>query len=190
MTRGTIVLTPFPFTDLQAAKVRPAVVVSRSDRTGEDVILAFISSVVSSQPLQTDLLIDPKIPENRASGLKVPSVVKCDKLAIIRRRMILGELGAFWTRPSINTARRSPPASGPSGQRPCGTRSATSGGSSRHATRNVAGDERRRTASGARRTTGSRSGRDAPVPRRVSVGVDLHEVCRQARWVRITAIRR
>jgi mRNA interferase MazF len=106
MTRGTIVLTPFPFTDLQGAKVRPAVVVSRSDRTGEDVILAFISSVVSSQPLQTDLPIDPTIPENRASGLKVPSIVKCDKLATIRRRMILGELGALSSRAVHNLDQR------------------------------------------------------------------------------------
>jgi hypothetical protein len=44
MTRGKIVLTPFPFTDLSGGKVRPAVVVSNSLRGGADVILAFIST--------------------------------------------------------------------------------------------------------------------------------------------------
>ena len=82
MKRGTIVLTPFPFTDLTGAKVRPAVVVSPADRPGDDAILAFISSFVS--PAHTDFA---------ATGLKVPSVVKCDKLATVHRHILLGELG-------------------------------------------------------------------------------------------------
>lgn len=95
MKRGTIVLTPFPFTDLGGTKVRPAVVVSPSDRPGEDAILAFISSVspLSLQP--TDFPIDKSHPDFSHSGLKVASIVKCDKLATIQRRIILGELGAL-----------------------------------------------------------------------------------------------
>ena len=93
MRRGTVVLTPFPFTDLSGAKVRPAVVASRTDRPGDDVILAFVSSVVSPRPLPTDLVVDPSHPHFRETGLKVPSIVKCDKLATVQRRIILGELG-------------------------------------------------------------------------------------------------
>ncbi len=93
MSRGTIVLTPFPFTDLSGAKVRPAVIISRSDRPGDDVILAFVSSVVPPRPLPTDLVVDPSHPHFRETGLKVPSIVKCDKLATVQRRIILGELG-------------------------------------------------------------------------------------------------
>ena len=33
MTKGTIVLTPFPFTDLFTIKRRPAVIVSSSEKT-------------------------------------------------------------------------------------------------------------------------------------------------------------
>jgi len=91
--RGTIVLTPFPFTDLSGVKVRPAVVISRPDRPGDDVILAFISSVVPTRLLPTDLPVDPAHPDARGTGLKVPSIVKCDKLATVQRRIILGELG-------------------------------------------------------------------------------------------------
>jgi mRNA interferase MazF len=93
--RGTVVLTPFPFTDLSSAKVRPAVVVSRTDRPADDVILAFISSVASSRPLPTDLPVDPAHPDAHGTWLKVPSIVKCDKLATVQRRIILGELGEF-----------------------------------------------------------------------------------------------
>lgn len=93
MKRGAVVLTPFPFTDLSATKVRPAVVVSPADRPGEDVILAFISSVKPPALLPTDLLIEASHPDFPDTGLKVASVVKCDKLATLQRRMILGELG-------------------------------------------------------------------------------------------------
>lgn len=93
MKRGTVVLTPFPFTDLAGTKVRPAIVVSRSDRPGDDVILAFISSVIPPGLLPTDLVVDPSHPNFRETGLKVPSIVKCDKLATVQRRVILGELG-------------------------------------------------------------------------------------------------
>lgn len=93
MRRGTVVLTPFPFTDLSGARVRPAVIVSRSDRSGDDVVLAFVSSVIPPRPLPTDLVLDSSHPQFRETGLKVPSIVKCDKLATVQRGIILGELG-------------------------------------------------------------------------------------------------
>lgn len=95
MKRGTVVLTPFPFTDLSGTKVRPAVVVSPSDRSGEDVILAFISSIKPMTLLPTDLLIETSHPDFLRSGLKVASIVKCDKLATVQRRIIFGEIGVF-----------------------------------------------------------------------------------------------
>ncbi len=55
MKKGTIVLTPFPFTDLAGQKNRPALVLALS-RRGEDVILAFISSVIR-EPEESDLLM-------------------------------------------------------------------------------------------------------------------------------------
>ena len=51
MKRGTIILTPFPFTDLTKNKVRPALVVSSNKRNDNDVIIAFISSVFRSHKL-------------------------------------------------------------------------------------------------------------------------------------------
>ena len=92
MRRGTIVLTPFPFTDLSDQKVRPAMVVSRSDRPGNDVILAFISSVTGA-PRQTDLHLDASHPQFTITGLKRASVVKLDKLVTLEASILLGELG-------------------------------------------------------------------------------------------------
>jgi hypothetical protein len=57
LSRGSIVLAIYPFTDLSSARRRPALVVSATDRPGRDCILAFITS----QPTvtdATDLLLD------------------------------------------------------------------------------------------------------------------------------------
>ncbi|MGE0683821.1 MAG: type II toxin-antitoxin system PemK/MazF family toxin [Candidatus Binatia bacterium] len=93
MKRGTIVLTPFPFTDLSGQKVRPAVVVSRSDRQGRDVLLAFITGQQPSALASTDLFIVDSHPDFPQTGLKKSSVVKLDKLVTIEISILLGELG-------------------------------------------------------------------------------------------------
>jgi len=49
--KGKIVLVPFPFTDLTAAKLRPALVIHESER---DVIIAFISSKVPPKLFETE----------------------------------------------------------------------------------------------------------------------------------------
>jgi mRNA interferase MazF len=91
--RGKTVLTPFPYTDLSGRKVRPAVVVSRSDRTGSDVLLAFITSD-RGQPLQAaDLRIESSDPAFPGTGLKTASVVRLDKLVTVEQSILLGELG-------------------------------------------------------------------------------------------------
>ncbi len=57
MERGSIVLTKFPFTDLSSAKRRPGIVVSGNLTDKNDVIVAFISSVIPQVLLSTDFLI-------------------------------------------------------------------------------------------------------------------------------------
>ena len=92
--RGTVVLTPFPFTDLQGQKIRPAVVVSPTGRGGGDVIVAFISSVYDERRLRrTDLLLKRTDKDFSLTGLKRDSVFRMDKIATLDKRILLGELG-------------------------------------------------------------------------------------------------
>jgi len=98
MKRGTVVLTLFPFTDLTSSKRRPAVVVSGNASDQDDVIVAFISSVIPDTFSQTDFLYDMLQPDFSQSGLKKSSVVKLDKLATINKSIILGELGSVSNR--------------------------------------------------------------------------------------------
>jgi mRNA interferase MazF len=86
---GSIVLTRFPFTDLSGGKLRPALVVSRNNSRRQDIVLAFITSKPSNPQLADALPIRP----SAANGLKVPSVVRFDKLATLETRVIAGKLG-------------------------------------------------------------------------------------------------
>ena len=94
MKRGTIILTPFPFTDLTQNKVRPALVVSSDFRKDSDIIIAFISSVIDSNlDTESTIILRKDDSDFPGTGLKVSSVIRVDKLATIDRDIVLGGLG-------------------------------------------------------------------------------------------------
>jgi mRNA interferase MazF len=97
MKRGKVVLAPFQFTDLSGRKVRPAVVVSRSDRSGSDVLLAFITSYRGQPLTRADLAIESTYPDFALTGLKFSSVLRLDKLVTVDTAIVLGELGELST---------------------------------------------------------------------------------------------
>jgi len=88
--KGKIVLVPFPFTDLTAAKLRPALVIYEGEK---DVVTAFISSKVPSELSEVDVLITKNHDGFRKAGLKADSVIKFDKIVTVLKDLIVGELG-------------------------------------------------------------------------------------------------
>ncbi len=88
--RGKIVLVPFPFTDLSAQKVRPALIVSSTHAGKADVIVAFIGSSVPQKIAKSIVAL----PATKISGLKVPSCLYSDKIATLDRNIVLGEIGS------------------------------------------------------------------------------------------------
>ena len=85
MKKGSVVLIPFPFTDLKGSKVRPAVVLSKND---SDVTICFVTSELKWKTEQ-DVSIFP----SQTNGLKVPSLIRTAKIATIDSDLILGILG-------------------------------------------------------------------------------------------------
>jgi len=93
LQRGDVVLTPFPFTDMSGARVRPALIVS-ADTSKADVILAFISSVIPiGIPAATEYVLDTNDTEFAGTGLKQTSVFKMDKLMTLEQTRIMRRLG-------------------------------------------------------------------------------------------------
>jgi mRNA interferase MazF len=91
-SRGDVVLTRFPFTDLTGASLRPAVVVS-SGQIGQDIVLAAVSSVVRAALAPTDYKIETTNPEFALTGLRVTSVLRIHKLAAVEHSIIVRRLG-------------------------------------------------------------------------------------------------
>ena len=96
--RGTVVLVPFPFTDLSAQKVRPALIISDAKYNRQDVVVLFVSSVVDRKIAVDEVIMQSKDSQFEQTGLKKTSLIKCRKIATLDKRIILGELGNLPTK--------------------------------------------------------------------------------------------
>lgn len=87
---GDGILVPFPFTDLQQSKQRPAVIVSSARYHAErpDLILMAITSQVRSPPA----FGESAVRDWQAAGLLKPSVIK-PVLATLEQRLVRKTLG-------------------------------------------------------------------------------------------------
>lgn len=87
---GDVVLVPFPFTDLTAAKRRPAVVVSSPayNRRRQDLVILGITSQVTERRG----LGEAGIREWKEAGLLKPSVLK-PVVTTIDKNLVLRQLG-------------------------------------------------------------------------------------------------
>jgi mRNA interferase MazF len=95
--RGDVVLASFPFTHLSDKRVRPALVVSTIS-SGPDFILLFISSVIPHRPRPFDFILLPSHPEFPATGLRLPSVFRANRVGTFHRILLskrLGRVGAL-----------------------------------------------------------------------------------------------
>jgi len=88
--KGKIVLIPFPFTDLTATKLRPALTLLETER---DVVVAFISSRLPEEPSQTEIVVGEDHPEFPQTGLKRSSAIRLDKITTISKDLVVGEIG-------------------------------------------------------------------------------------------------
>ena len=74
-------------------KVRPVLVLSPVTGPSAEVLVAYISSVITDEPLAKDVTIDPLTPSDRDTRLKTRSVVRLHKLATIHRTSLPRHLG-------------------------------------------------------------------------------------------------
>jgi len=94
LQRYEIVLVAFPFTDGPAAKPRPALVITTSERYG-DVLLAFISSNVSGPPDGDELDLSTEHPDFASTGLKVTSRLRLSRMTTLAARLVKRRIGVL-----------------------------------------------------------------------------------------------
>ena len=91
--KGKIVLLPFPFDDFSATKVRPALCLTDAIGPHEHVVVAFISSKLPAEPEKLNLIMRQEDNEFTATGLRVDSVLKINRMVTITAKLLLRELG-------------------------------------------------------------------------------------------------
>lgn len=97
MQRGEIYLASFPFGDVPGMKLRPVLLLNDPVGPNAEILVAYISSVVPSVLLPSDILLDPNQPETQTTNLKTTSVLRLHKLATIHGtsvRRYLGKIAA------------------------------------------------------------------------------------------------
>src|ERR1700730_5292408 len=92
MTKGKIVLVPFPFDDLTADKVRLALCLTDPIGSHRHVIVAFISSQMPAAVTATDIALDLRHKDFATTGLRVPSVLRLHRLVTLTSALIRREL--------------------------------------------------------------------------------------------------
>lgn len=106
MTKYKVVLVPFPFDDLSSSKVRPAVCLTNPIGPHRHVILAFITSRVTLDPLATDLIIDLNDPDFSETGLRVSSTLQLHRLMTATTALIKRDLGQLPLRLQVESDNR------------------------------------------------------------------------------------
>jgi len=91
---GQIVLTPFPYTDLSGAKLRPVLMLRQASRF-DDWLVCMVSSKVAQAEAGFDEVLLPADPDFAASGLKAPSVLRLSRLAVLQGALLAGSIGAI-----------------------------------------------------------------------------------------------
>ncbi len=92
---GQIALMPFPYTNLQNAKKRPVLLLRRLQNDQDDWLVCMVSSRLHQAESGLDWVVGPQDEEFSESGLKVASVFRLSRLAVLDGALLLGQLGSI-----------------------------------------------------------------------------------------------
>jgi mRNA interferase MazF len=84
---------PFPFDDLSATKLHPAVCLTGLIGANRHVVVAFITSRELPDLLPTDIALPINHPDFRATGLRVNSILRLHRLITLSTAIFQRELG-------------------------------------------------------------------------------------------------
>ncbi len=93
MKPGDIVLIRFPQTDLEAGKLRPALIIAVAPGNHPDLLLALITSRTYQAIPEFDEIIDPSDSDYQTTSLKARSVVRLARLVSVETSVINARLG-------------------------------------------------------------------------------------------------
>ena len=90
---GMVVAFQFPQTDLKDGKLRPALLLGKLPGEYDDWLVCMISSQTRHYISEFDEIVQESDSDFGESGLKVTSVIRVGRLAVVSGEMLLGATG-------------------------------------------------------------------------------------------------
>ncbi len=96
--RGNVILMDFPYSNYSESKIRPALVI-QADYWNQRLDSTILAGITSSRHRRigapTQYFIDISTVEGEQTGLRLDSIVQCEKLITFRQRRILRIIGSL-----------------------------------------------------------------------------------------------
>jgi mRNA interferase MazF len=90
---GQVILFPFPHTDQSRPKLRPALAIKALPSSYGDWLICMITSQLNHQIPEFDEVIDENDEDIVSTGLKVKSLVRIARLAVVEEQLLVGSIG-------------------------------------------------------------------------------------------------
>jgi len=90
---GQIVLFRFPYTDLEEGRLRPALLLGKLPGDHDDWLICMISSQIRHYIPDFDEIVREDDADFGESSLKVSSVIRVGRLAVVGGEILLGAMG-------------------------------------------------------------------------------------------------
>jgi len=90
---GQVVVFHFPQTDLEEGKLRPALLLGKLPGEYDDWLICMISSQTRQHISGFDEIVNDSDEDFGESGLKVTSVIRVGRLAVVSGEILLGAIG-------------------------------------------------------------------------------------------------
>ena len=90
---GQVVLFRFPQTDLNEGKLRPAVLIKKVPSQYDDWLVCMVSSQLRHFDPDFDEIVRDSDDDYSTSGLKVASVIRIGRMAVVDESILVGSIG-------------------------------------------------------------------------------------------------
>jgi len=90
---GQVAILHFPDVDLTPGKSRPVLLIARAPGAYEDWLTCMFSTQLQQAVAGFDEILDATQDDYNRSGLKLPSVIRVSRLAVVSADMLAGAIG-------------------------------------------------------------------------------------------------
>ena len=90
---GHVAIMHFPNVDLTPGKRRPVLLITESPSAYPDWLVCMLSSQLNQYVPELDEIIEESASDFESSGLKVPSLIRTTRVAIVSSDTLIGSIG-------------------------------------------------------------------------------------------------